>query len=342
MLRTAFRLGLVCALAGCAAPAGPPPRGEVTPPSAEQPDPGALEGEADGYAAQGRRDLAAPLYARAIEMRAAREERAPESRALTELAVIAHDRGELDEAEHFYRRALAEEFAEGGRDPGLRTRTLANLAWLLSERAIWRVEIGRAAEAIAFYQQALEIWETLRPSSDELVAETLANLALAHRATGEREAARALLERALPIYQKTRPDDDASIERVRTLLADYALRADPPYKNKSDSDPAALARDLDREGASLLDRRDYARARPLLERAVAIHEQGVTAPVELGASLSYLGRTYAGLGERALADRTLERSLALLLPALGKLDPLTLATRASLENVRGSAPADTP
>jgi hypothetical protein len=71
---------------------------------------------------------------------------------------------------------------------------------------------------------------------------------------------------------------------------------------------------------------------------VSIHERGVTAPVELGASLSYLGRTYAALGDRENATYVLQRSLAILEPELGKLDPLTLATRASLENVRGAAP----
>jgi len=342
MSRAALRVGALCLLAGCAAPpAGPPPRDAVAPPSAvTREDPSALEREADDYAAQGRRDLAAPLYARAIELRGAGDEAAPGARALAALAIVEHDRGHLDEAEHFYRRALAEEFAEGGRDPGLRTRTLANLAWLLGERAAWQVEIGRKAEAIEFYQQALEIWQTLQPGSDELVAEALANLAVAHRARGEREKARELLGRALPLYEKTRAADDPTLLRVRTLLADYALRADLPHQNENpEPNLAAVARDLDERGAALLDRRDYARARPLLERAVAIHEQGVTAPVELGASLSYLGRTYAGLGERDAARAALERSLALLLPALGKLDPLTLATRASLENVRDPAPA---
>jgi len=343
VLRTALRLGLLCALAGCAtAPAAPPPREASAPPRAVvREDLGTLETEADDHAAIGRRDLAAPVYARVIELRAARDERASGSRALAELAVIEHDRGHLDEAERFYRRALAEEFAEGGRDPGLRKRTLANLAWLLGERAAWQAEIGRKAEAIVFYQDALEIWETLQPGSDELVAETLANLAVAHRARGEQEKAHELLERALPIYEKTRPADDATVERVRSLMADYALRANPPHKRET-PDPAEVARGLDREGAGLLDRRDYARARPLLERAVSIHEQGVTAPVELGASLSYLGRTYAGLGERDAARAALERSLALLVPALGKLDPLTLATRASLENVREPVPASVP
>jgi tetratricopeptide (TPR) repeat protein len=337
--RIAIRcLALACALAGCATPAVPPEA--PASPDAVREDAGALENAADQRAAVGRRDLAALLYARAIELRAARDERVPASRQLSELAIIEHDHGNLDEAEHFYRRALAEEYTEGGRDPALRERTLANLAWLLGERATWQIELGHTAEAIGFYRQALEIWETLQPSSDELVAETLANLAVAHRARGERDEARALLQRALPIYEKTRAADDPSVARVRGLLADYAPRANPPAKNQSEPDPAAQARDLDREGAALLDRRDYTRARPLLERAVAIHEQGVTAPVELGASLSYLGRTYAGLGERDAARAALERSLALLVPALGKLDPLTLATRASLENLRAQAPAD--
>jgi tetratricopeptide (TPR) repeat protein len=139
-----------------------------------------------------------------------------------------------------------------------------------------------------------------------------------------------VLERALPIYEKTRAADDPTLARVRGLIEERPA----PAARAPEPDPADTARDLDREGATLLDRRDYARARPLLERAVAIHERGVTAPAELGASLSYLGRTYAGLGDRDLARAALQRSLALLDPALGKLDPLTLVTRATLENLR--------
>jgi len=324
-------VGLLCALAGCAsAPAAPPPPdAAVEPaPSAPQPDLSALEQEADDHAALGRRDLAAPLYARLIDLRAARDERAPESRALAQLAVIEHDRGHLHEAEHFYRRALAEEFAEGGRDPGLRKRTLANLAWLLGERAAGDIAHERRVEAIDCYQQALEIWQTLQPASDELVAETLANLALLERARGQRAEARALLARADALYEKTLPPDDPTRVRLRALLAVKSWPRPP------EPDPAEVARDLDRQGASHLDRREYVRARVLLERAVSIHEKGVTAPVELGASLSYLGRTYAALGDFENARYVLQRSLAILVPALGKFDPLTLSTRASLENLR--------
>jgi tetratricopeptide (TPR) repeat protein len=345
VLRTALRLGALFAVAGCTAPAGPP-RAAVEPtaqtqPSAAETFASALEREADPHAAVGRRDLAAPLYARAMELRAAGDARASDSRSLAELAVILHDRGDLEEAEHFYRRALAAGATDRSGDPDLRSRTLANLAWLLGERAAAAAGLGRASDAADLYHDALEIWETLQPASDALVAETLANLALLHRARGERDQARSLLERALPLYEKAFAADDPTVLRVRGLLADYDLRPNPPFKSSA-PDPAAVARDLDREGAAYLDHREYARARPLLERAVAIHERGVTAPVELGASLSYLGRTYAGLGQRASARQTLQRSLALLEPALGKLDPLTLATRASLENVRAPAPADTP
>jgi tetratricopeptide (TPR) repeat protein len=299
VLQTALRLGLVCALAGCAtAPADPPP-----------PEPAAI----------------APA---ALE----HEQREPDSRVLAELAVTLHGRGHLEEAEHFYRRALAEEVAEGGRDPELRQRTLANLAGLLGERAAISIARKDRLEAIGIYQEALEIWQTLQPASDELVAETLANLALLERARGRREQAHALLERALELYQKTRVPEDPTIVRVRALIAASGV---PPAPQP---DPADVARDLDRQGTRHLDRREYVRARVLLERAVSIHERGVTARVELGASLSYLGRTYAALGEHENARHVLQRSLDILVPALGKFDPLTLATRASLENLRSAAP----
>ena len=339
MLRTALRLGALFAVAGCTAPAVAPREPvEATAQaqaSAPEPDASALEREADAHAAVGRRDLAAPIYERLIELRAAGDATASDAHALAQLAVIEHDRGHLEEAEHFYRRALAEEFAEGDRDADLRTRTLANLAWLHGERAASSLAAQRRGNAIDLYQEALEIWQTLQPASDELVAETLATLALLERARNQPEQARSLLTRSVTLYEKTLAPGDPTLLRVRALLAASGAPRTP------EPDPAEVARGLDREGAAHLDRREYVRARALLERAVSIHERGVTEPVELGASLSYLGRTYAALGDRENAQYVLQRSLAILEPALGKFDPLTLATRASLENLR-AAPADMP
>ena len=65
----------------------------------------------------------------------------------------------------------------------------------------------------------------------------------------------------------------------------------------------------------------------------------MTSPVELGASLSYLGRAQAALDEHGAARETLARALPLLEPELGELDPLTLATRAALENAHAPGPA---
>ncbi len=241
MLRTAFRLGVLCAIAGCAAPAGPPreaPRSSArTQPRAAASEASALAREADQHAATGRRDLAAPLYARATGLRDAEHSRVPEARALAELAVTLHDRGHLPEAEHFYRRALAEQ-AVGGADPELRTLTLANLGWLLGERAAAAATLGNAREAGELYEQALGVWEFLQPASDELVAETLANLALLHRARGEHDRARAFFERALPLYEKTLAANDPTVVRVRGLLADYALRANPPYETNRTPRPS--------------------------------------------------------------------------------------------------------
>jgi len=338
VLRTALRLAALCAIVGCASPTAAPPDAMPAPSPVEQHDDafdlGALEREADGYAATGRRDLAAPIYARVIERRGdADAERASDARSLAELAVIEHDRGHVAEAEHFYRRALAAEEVSGT-DPDLRDLARANLAWLLGERAAAHVRDGHRKHAIDSYQQALEIWEQLQPASDELVAETLANLALLHRASGDREQARALLARAVPLYEKTLAPGDPTLARSRALLTAAGAPRDP------EPDPAEIARNLDREGAAHLDRREYVRAKVLLERAVSIHERGVTTRVELGASLSYLGRTYAALGDRENARYVLQRSLSILVPELGKFDPLTLATRASLENVRDPVPAD--
>jgi len=373
----ASRIAALCAiaaLAGCVSPGDPQPAAPL--PSATEAD--ALERSADAYSGLGQRDLAAPLYARALEIRAASAGKpAPKALTLAALAVIQHDRGHLPEAEHFYRRALdASAEDDPVRSTELRARVLGNLghllraldrpeealeslerarslhsgesevpdpqlAWLLGESAAACVALGRTAEAADRYEQALAAWELHLPQSEALVAETLANLGLIHQARGERARARALFERALPLYEKSLAADDPTVLRVRQLLAAGAEPA-PRRETVREADPAAAARDLDRDGAALLDRREYARARPLLEGAVAIHERGVTAPVELGASLSYLGRAYAGLGEHEAARRTLARALLLLEPALGKLDPLTLATRASLENLRTAVPADAP
>ena len=85
-----------------------------------EPEASALEREADQHAAVGRRDLAAPLYARAIELRAASDARASEARALAELAVIEHDRGDLERGRALLPARARRRGDGGGGDPDLR------------------------------------------------------------------------------------------------------------------------------------------------------------------------------------------------------------------------------
>jgi tetratricopeptide (TPR) repeat protein len=261
-----------------------------------------------------------PVYDRLIALRAAGDlPAAREARAYAEFAVSEHERARLGTAETFYRSALEVLDAQDHDEPELRAivslslgillrkadraaeaaplfeRVVAlranesgpELAVALNESAGALVALRKPEQAIAPYRRALAIWERT-PDNELWIAQTCANLALIHRARGEPDTARALIERALPIYEKKLPADDPSLQRPARAARVDAARSAAPASAPAPS-AADTARELDRQGAALLDRRDYAGARPLLERAVAIHEQGVTAPVELGASLSYWG-----------------------------------------------------
>lgn len=395
----------LCAALSCATPgAAPEARAPDAPALAPQPEAEsdgqretlarALEERADAHADLGQRDLAAPLYARALEVRRGM----PDSRAhtLAALAVIQHDRGRLAEAEHFYDRSLEALEQSGAEDRPLRIRVLANhgsllradgrpeagrtllaealalaeappaeettgLAWLLGELAADESALGESDVAAGHLERALSVWERYRPESEPLVAETLANLAVVQRARGQSESALAALERAIPLYRRALDPADPTLARAIALRAETALQVAARLTEAGEragraGDEATALASFERAlalredvlapgdpdlaytlavvGATRLARGDAAGARAPLERAVAIQEEGVGDAVALGTSLSYLGRAYAGVGENAQAQRTLEHALALMEPALGKLDPLTLETRATWMNLR--------
>jgi tetratricopeptide (TPR) repeat protein len=95
-----------------------------------------------------------------------------------------------------------------------------------------------------------------------------------------------------------------------------------------------LARSLDGLGAVLVQQAEYVQAEAVLQRAVAIHERGGTAPAELGASLSELGLAYAGLRRYDEAEAALRRSLTIVEQELGPEDPLAVTTRERYARVR--------
>jgi tetratricopeptide (TPR) repeat protein len=220
------------------------------------------------------------------------------------LAECAWRRGDPDEAERHYARAIGALDASDPPDPALQGSLLAGLASL-------RAAAGRHENAVVAYERALASYDAAPDAPPATVAHALYHAGNSYLALFRRPEALVRYVRALSLREQALPEGHPD-----------------------------LARSLDSVGAMLLERGDLDGARPLLERAVAIHEGGVTSEIELGASLSYLGRVQAKQGDSDAARETLARAVALLEPALGKLDPLTLATRAGLENVRATVPAD--
>ncbi len=76
---------------------------------------------------------------------------------------------------------------------------------------------------------------------------------------------------------------------------------------------------------------------------MAIHERGVTAPIELGVSLHHLGQAYAAEGRMADAEKTLKRAVEVA-DRIGGNDPLIANARKSYEQVQklASSPRKQP
>jgi tetratricopeptide (TPR) repeat protein len=219
------------------------------------------------------------------------------------LAECAWRRGDREAAARQYARSIAAIGSADPRDPTLEGSLLAGLASM-------RAAAGRHDEAVLAYERAIASYDAAPDAPPTLVAHALYHAGNSYLALSRRPDALVRFVRALSLREKSLP---------------------PGHPD--------LARSLDSVGAMLLERGDQQGARPLLERAVAIHESGVTSQVELAASLSYLGRVEGKLGANASAEEHLSRAVAILEPELGKMDPLTMATRAGLENVRATLPA---
>ena len=153
------------------------------------------------------------------------------------------------------------------------------------------------------------------------------------------ERARLGLAEALPHLERERGGEDPLVRDLADTLRDLEALAAEREQAEQRLARRRHAAELTRSGLDLAAAGDSDAAIATLERAVALHEAeaGPDGARALGASLSYLGRLRADRGD-AEATALLERSLSLLEPALGRLDPLTLATRARLERLRAGAP----
>ncbi len=115
-------------------------------------------------------------------------------RALCNLGLICHQRGELDEAETFIGRSLEIDRAIGNR-LGI-ARDLGTLAMVPETRG----DLGRAE---ALYLESLAIARSLEgPEAEDIAAGKLANLGDIARARGQPDEARALWTQAIAIFER--------------------------------------------------------------------------------------------------------------------------------------------
>jgi len=175
--------------------------------------------------------------------------------------------------------------------------------------------LGRFDEAIPLFEQSIELLTKAYGEEHAVVARLLYEAGGTYAALGQSQPARERYEESLAIREQVLGDNHPD-----------------------------LARSLDGLAALLLQEAEYAEAEAMLRRAVSIHEQGGSEPVELGQSLGQLGLAYAGQNRVPEAQEALRRSLEIVEQELDADHPLVTATRVNYEriNAKPASVLETP
>jgi tetratricopeptide (TPR) repeat protein len=160
---------------------------------------------------QGRLVEAGPLYQRAAPLisQFAGEDSMDFVKMLANLAMFDFDSGKFEAAIENDRKALAIEAKVPVANGVERAMVLNNLGLALSG-------LKRFSEAEPLYRQALAIWRTI-PGARSHVAETLSNLSILERETGQLDVARQHAAEAMQIVQSV-PDNDALMAAIAQSL----------------------------------------------------------------------------------------------------------------------------
>jgi tetratricopeptide (TPR) repeat protein len=175
--------------------------------------------------------------------------------------------------------------------------------------------LGRFDEAIPLFEQSIELLTKAYGQEHAVVARLLYEAGGTYAALGQSQPARERYEESLAIREQVLGDNHPD-----------------------------LARSLDGLVALLVQEAEYAEAEAMLRRAVSIHEQGGSEPVELGQSLGQLGLAYAGQNRVPEAQEAMRRSLEIVEQELDADHPLVTATRVNYERINARPPSklDTP
>jgi tetratricopeptide (TPR) repeat protein len=170
--------------------------------------------------------------------------------------------------------------------------------------------LGRYDEAIPLFEQSVDVLSKAYGEEHAVIARLLYESGGTYAALGQSEPAREHYAESLEIREQVLGDNHPD-----------------------------LARSLDGLAALYVQEARYAEAEAMLERAVAIHEQGGTEPVELGQSLGQLGLAYAGQNRVPEAQEALRRSLEIVEQELDADHPLVAATRENYERISAAPPS---
>jgi len=289
-----------------------------------------LSDEATGLSRAGKHAEAIAMAERVLSERqqAFGREHPEVALALTLLAFVNRNKGDLAQAESFALRAVS--MADKTMPPGH-----ADLGAVYIEIGTINVAKGDFVQAETRLQHALETWEQAIGPDHLNVARVRTNLGSLYGRKGDRIKSEQMLKRALEIRERAlgpeHPDVVNTLLNLGTLAFNYNDydQAEPLYqralkivdKGPGQETPPVLNL-LNSLAAIYTERRDFTRAEPLHRRVLAAREriQGQEHP-DVAESLTNLASLYAVQGEYAKAEPMHQRALAIRQKSLGPEHP---------------------
>lgn len=174
-----------------------------------------------------------------------------------------------------------------------------------NEQAVTLFDLGKYADAIPYYQQALAIREQVLGPDHPLVAESLNNLGAGLSALGDFPKAESAYRRALEIRE-------SAFGEVNLLVAET----------------------LNNLGALHYDKGDYAAAQPYYRRSLEIRERLLGSnDLKIAGSLNNLANALQQQGELEQAEALHRRSLTIRQEILEDTDPQIALSKSNLANL---------
>jgi tetratricopeptide (TPR) repeat protein len=173
-----------------------------------------LQDLALAVADDGNLNVAIPMMQKAVAMQRQLRGNQPHpdlAEVLNDMGVLLWQRGDSDEAEKFYREALAMNRVLLGEKHPLIASDLENVAMVLSDK-------GDLVGAEALYRQSLQMRRELQGANHPDVGRTLLNLASLQYDRGNTAEALTNMREVLAIYRKAYASDNPEIARVLNVI----------------------------------------------------------------------------------------------------------------------------